>query len=348
MSSNLPIIQPQVIENRIFTIRGVQVMLDSHLAEMYGVETKVFNQAVKRNLSRFPEQFMFQLNDAEWDSLRYQIGTLDNLRSQIVTSNSEPLRSQNASLDLRYQIGTSSSESLRSQFATLDDLRSQNATSSEKRGGRRYLPYVFTEQGVAMLSAVLRSETAVNVSIQIMNAFVEMRKLIAGNATIFQRLDRVELRQIEADDKFERIFRALESHEPMPEQGIFFDGQTFDAYNFVADLIRSAEKSIILIDNYIDESVLLLLTKRKHGVKAVIYTKISKVLELDVAKHNSQYEPIELKEFALSHDRFLMLDDKELYHIGASLKDLGKKWFGFSKMETETISVLNKLQGNNK
>lgn len=316
MSDKAQEIQQQTIENRIFTIRGVQVMLDSHLAEMYGVDTKVLNQAVKRNKERFPEQFMFQITEVEFE----------NLRSQFATS---------------------SSESLRSQFVT--------SSSSTKHGGRRYLPYVFTEQGIAMLSAVLRSETAVMVSIQIMNAFVQMRKFISDNASIFHRLDRLEhrqiesevkseQRQIESEEKFERVFRALESHEVKQEKGIFFDGQMFDAYSFVSDLIRSAEKSIIVIDNYIDESVLLLLTKRNEGVKAVIYTKVNRVLELDVAKHNSQYEPIALKDFALSHDRFLIVDERELYHIGASLKDLGKKWFAFSKMEAEAFSVLNKLQ----
>lgn len=182
-----------------------------------------------------------------------------------------------------------------------------------------------------------------------------MRKFIADNAMVFHRLERLELRQIEVDakseqrhieseEKFERIFTALESHIPKQEKGVFFDGQMFDAYTFVSDLVRSAQKSIILIDNYVDDSILVLLTKRKQGVKAVIYTKTSKVLELDVAKHNTQYEPIDLYNFTQSHDRFLIIDDTELYHIGASLKDLGKKWFAFSKMDAEALTLLNKLQ----
>ena len=198
-------------------------MLDSHLAELYGVETKVFNQAVKRNINRFPDYFRFQLTSDEW----------------------ELLRSQNVTLE--------SSENLRSQNVTIEDRRGKH---------RKYLPYVFTEQGVAMLSSVLRSETAVKVSIQIMQAFVGMRKFIAENASIFQRLDRVELKQLETDEKFDKLFDALQKNDLQPKQGIFYDGQVFDAYVFAADLIKTAKKSIILIDNYVDESVLQLFTKR--------------------------------------------------------------------------------------
>lgn len=225
-------------------------------------------------------------------------------------------------------------------------LRSQNVTLKKGRGQhRKYLPYVFTEQGVAMLSTVLRSETAVKVSIQIMQAFVEMRKIILSNAALFQRLDRMELKQTEADQKFEQIFRALESKSKEPEKGIFFDGQVFDAYVFVSGLIKQVEKSLVLIDNYVDESVLMLLAKRAKGIKATIYTKqISQQLEADLKKHNAQYPAIEIKTLANSHDRFLMIDDKELYHIGASLKDLGKKWFAFSKMNSLTNEVMNKLK----
>lgn len=176
-----------------------------------------------------------------------------------------------------------------------------------------------------------------------MNAFVEMRKFITVNAALFQRLESVEHKQLEADDKFERIFRALESPGTKPENGIFFDGQVFDAYIFISDLIRSAQTSISLIDNYIDERVLLLLTKRKPGVKATIYTKPDKALQLDVNKHNSQYTPVEIKELTVSHDRFLIIDEKEFYHIGASLKDLGKKWFAFSKMDAGSLVLLEKI-----
>ncbi len=204
-------------------------------------------------------------------------------------------------------------------------------------------PFAFNEQGVAMLSAVLHSETAVKVSIQIMNAFVEMRKFIQGNASLFQRIERVELKQSEAEHKFEHIFQALESHESKPGNGIFFDGQIFDAYIFISDLIRSAQESINLVDNYIDETVLLLLTKRRAGIKATIYTKPGKALQQNLDKHNSQYEPIELKVLMASHDRFLIVDEKEVYHIGASLKDLGKKWFAFSRIDTGDLLLLEKM-----
>jgi phage regulator Rha-like protein len=294
MEENNTIIKQNDIENRIFTIRGSQIMLDTHLAEMYGVPTKVLNQAVKRNIERFPEPFRFQLTEVELNNV--------NLKSQFVTSSSE-------------------------------------------HGGRRTLPYAYTEQGVAMLSAVLHSETAVKVSIRIIQAFVEMRKMVLGNATLFQRLDRMELKQLETDQKFEQVFKALESRNPIPEKGIFFDGQVFDAWTFISDLIRSAKISLVLIDNYVDDTVLKLFTKRNKGVSATIYTKaISKQLATDLQKHNKQYEPIAIEEFSASHDRFLLIDETELYHIGASLKDLGKKWFAFSKMETQTLEMLNLLK----
>ncbi|MDP3292370.1 MAG: ORF6N domain-containing protein [Sulfuricurvum sp.] len=300
------------IKNKIYTIRGLQVMLDRDLAELYDVETKVFNQAIKRNSDRFPQNFMFQLTEEEHQ----------NLRSQIVTS------------------------SLRSQIVTLDEqdsLRSQNATL--EHGGRRYLPYVFTEQGVAMLSAVLRSQTAIQMSIHIINAFVEMRKFISNNALIFQRLDSLEQKQSKTDEKVEAIFNAIEDKSIKPKQGIFYDGQVYDAYLFVSDLIKSAKESIILIDNYIDESVLTLLSKRDANVKATIYTKdITKQLELDLQKYNAQYPKIEIKRFDSSHDRFLLIDNIEVYHIGASLKDLGKKWFAFSKLDMGVLNILEKLE----
>lgn len=282
------------IETRIFTIRDVQVMLDVHLAELYQVETKVFNQAVKRNLERFPEAFRFQLTKSEWEILR----------SQFVTSN--------------------------------EDL--------EKGKYRRYMPYAFTEQGIAMLSAVLRSDVAVQVSIKIMQAFVQMRHTLLNNAGVIQRLENVERKQIEMSGQLEQVFLALEGNKPRT-QGIFFDGETFDAYAFVADLVRKAESSIILIDNYLDDSVLTLFSKRKLGVNVTLYTKtISRQLALDLERYNSQYEPITIKPFSQSHDRFLILDRTELYHIGASLKDLGKKWFAFSKMDLSTSKILEQLE----
>ena len=282
-------INRQEIENRIFTIRGVQVMLDRDLALFYDVKSIRLREQVKRNRSRFPEDFMFQLTEDE------------------------------ASL-----------------------MVSQNAIPSKQHMGG-YLPYVFTEQGVAGVSAILKSEKAVDVSIKIIRAFIAMRKFIINNAALFQRLDKVELKQIEVDQKFEKLFKALDNNE-IPERGIFFDGQIFDAYTLIADIIRKAKTSIVLIDNYVDDTVLNLFTKRKERVDLTIYTKnISRQLALDLDKHNAQYEPIIIKEFKDAHDRFLILDNKTVYHFGASLKDLGKKWFAFSKMETTALDMLNKL-----
>ena len=287
--SNSVVIKDKDIQNSIYTIRGVQVMLDEALAEMYGVETRVLNQAVKRNIGRFPAEFMYPLTEDE----------VKNLRSQIVTSS---------------------------------------------YGGRRYFPNAFTEQGVAMLSAVLRSDTAVKISVQIMQAFVGMRRFLLTNAQVFQRLDSLELKQIHTDQKIDKALAALENRELQPKQGIFFDGQVFDAWQFVSKLVKSAEKSIVLIDNYVDESILTLFAKRKRGVSVEIYTKkITKQMELDVRKFNEQYPPLEIKELAASHDRFLIIDKNTVYHIGASLKDLGKKWFAFSRMDMEATRMLDRL-----
>ena len=195
-----------------------------------------------------------------------------------------------------------------------------------------------------MLSAILRTEAAIKVSIQIMNAFISMRKFIHANAELFKRMELVENKQTETDRKFDQVFKALETHKNEHVNGVFFDGQIFDAYVFVSELIRSAKHSILLIDNYIDESILLMLTKRNNGVKATIYTRLQKSVLLDVEKHNKQYEPVEIKELTISHDRFIILDEKELYHIGASLKDLGKKWFAFSRLNAETIKLLDNLE----
>ena len=295
------------IKNKIFTIRGLQVMLDRDLAELYEVETKVFNQAVKRNENRFPDDFRFQLSESEYQ----------NLRSQFVTSSEQ--------------------NSLRSQSVTLKSNRGKHT---------KYLPYVFTEQGVSMLSAVLKSDIAVDISVKIIRSFVNMRKLISNNALIFQRLKTLEQKQFTNDEKFNKLFEAIEEKSIKPTQGIFYDGEVYDAYLFVSDLIKSAKESIVLVDNYLDESVLTMLSKRQTDVTAAIYTKnITAQLELDIKKHNAQYPKITLKKFDASHDRFLILDGKELYHIGASLKDLGKKWFAFSKFDIESFDILKRLEG---
>jgi len=290
-------LQPSNIQNKIYTIRGLQIMIDTDLSLLYGVETKVMNQAVKRNKERFPETFRFQLTDIEYK---------DCSRSQIVTLNEE--------------------------------------TKTKRGQNIKYLPYAFTEQGIAMLSAVLRSETAINTSIQIINAFVEMRKFILNNAQLFQRIETVEHKQIETDKRIDQILNALDSGTTKPKQGIFYNGQIFDAWLFVSDLIITANKSLVIVDNYVDESVLVLLTKRKPNVRATIYTqKVSKQFQLDIEKHNAQYEAVEMKEFKQSHDRFLIIDDTDIYHFGASLKDLGKKWFAFSKFERGAVEMLGKL-----
>ena len=301
---------PEVIniQPMIKLIRGQQVMLDNDLATLYGVETRALNQAVKRNINRFPDDFMFQLRKEE----------LDNLISQNVTSSREEL----------------------------DNLISQNATSSW--GGTRKLPYAFTEQGIAMLSSVLKSQTAVEVNIRIMRAFIAMRRFIATNAQLFQRLETIEYHQLEmkqhqkvTDRRIDEVFKRLDAGIP-PMQGIFYDGQVFDAYRFVSDLIRKAKQSIVLIDNYVDDTVLALLDKRIKGVSATIYTHhVSNQFQLDVDRHNAQYPHIEIKQFNKAHDRFLLIDD-EVYHIGASIKDLGKKWIGFTFMRDIAATELIK------
>ena len=289
------------VESLIRVIRGQQVMLDRDLAELYGVETRRLNEQVKRNIERFPEDFMFQLTKEEFE----------NWKSQFATSNSIVM-------------------------------------------GARKRPYAFTEQGVAMLSGVLKSSTAVEANIRIMRAFVSMRHFMVNNAAIFQRLETIEFNQLESnkvqakilahqevqDHRIDEIFRRLDEGMYKPKQGIFFDNQIYDAYSFVSELVKSAKQRIILIDNYVDETVLTLLDKRGENVSATIYTQqVSRQFRLDVDRHNCQYPPIEVDVFRRSHDRFLCIDDT-VYHVGASIKDLGKKWFAFSKMEDFKLEEL--------
>ena len=223
--------------------------------------------------------------------------------------------------------------------------RSQFVTSNSEKMGLRYFPYAFTEQGVAMLSTVIRSETAIKVSIQIMETFVRIRKQIHTNDELIHRLIFLEKKQNITDEKVDLILKSLESDTQQNSKGIFFEGQLFDAYVFANDLIKSGKHSIILIDNYVDETTLLMLSKRNPTCKAIIYTpKINAQLQLDLAKHNEQYPTIEIKTLKSAHDRFLILDEKELFHIGASLKDLGKKWFAFSKINEFLMEVLKRLK----
>ena len=279
------------IESMIHVIRDKQVMLDRDLAALYGIETKVLNQAVKRNAERFPDDFMFQLTKDE----------------ALFT---------------------------RSQFVTMKSGRGSNI---------KYLPFAFTESGIAMLSSVLRSPTAIEVNIRIMRAFVAMRHFLANNAQVFQRLANIEYHQIETDRRIDEVFKRLDANT-QPQQGIFYDGQVFDAYQFVCDLVRKAMKSIVLIDNYVDDTVLTLLDKRADNVTATIYTQhISQQLQLDINRHNTQYPAINVEHFNRAHDRFLLIDD-EVYHIGASIKDLGKKWFAFTLMQDiTTTELINKI-----
>ena len=275
----------EFIENRIFLLRNKHVMLDRDLAFLYDVETKVLNQAVKRNIERFPENFRFQLSDRERDELITNCDRLNVLKHSSVN------------------------------------------------------PFVFTEQGVAMLSAVLKSDIAIRTSIRIIDAFVAMRSFLMNHASIFQRIERIEMKQLKTDKKVDAIFDRLRGSEEVVE-GIFFNGQIFDAYAFIAGLIRQAKVRIAIIDNYIDESVLVQLAKRTPGVKADIYSgKIDRQLRQDVEKHNAQYPGVTLHSYQKAHDRFVIVDE-DVYHVGASLKDLGKKLFAFSKMDVMTGTEL--------
>ncbi len=249
---------------------------------------------------------------------------------------------------MRFQFGASSSkESLRFQFGTLEkeeSLRSQIVTLEDSRGKhRKYLPYVFTEQGVSMLSAVLRSDIAIKVSIQIIEAFVSMRKFISNNALVFQKLDLLEQKQFRTDAKIEQVLNALENKTQKPNEGIFFDGQIYDAYAFIDDLLKSAKSEVTLIDNYIDDTVFTLFSKYQNLTFKIYTQTISKQLGLDYQKYKAQYQNIELEEFKKAHDRFLIIDSTEIYRIGASLKDLGKKWFAFSRFEMGALEILGRL-----
>ena len=284
------LVKTENIQNLIFTLRDLQVMLDRDLAKLYQVETRVLKQAVKRNSDRFPDDFMFEITD---DEINFMV--------------------------------------------------SQNVIPSKQHlGGAK--PYVFTEQGVSMLSSVLKSKIAIDVNIAIFRAFAKMRNFLIQNAAVFQKLGYIEQKLLQYDENFEKVFKAIESKDIKPKQGIFYNGQIFDAYEFIASLIKEAKNSIVLIDNYIDESVLTLFSKNQN-IEVTIYTKkITRQLKLDLEKYNNQYKPLSIKKFTRSHDRFLIIDNKEIYHFGASLKDLGKKWFAFSRFDINAIEILNKLK----
>ena len=272
------------IESLIRVIRGQQVMLDSDLAMLYNVETKRLKEQVNRNLERFPDDFLFKLTREEYNSLR----------SQIATSNKKD-------------------NPLRSQFVT-----------SNGRGGNRYLPYAFTRNSIAMLSSVLRSDTAVEVNIRIMRAFTMIPQLVNHNTQIIQRIFNIERHQIETDEKIGVILERIEEISPklLPEQ-VFPTGCVWDAWTYISDLVRSAQQRIVLIDNYMDDRVLSMFTKREDGVSATIYTRYNEQFLTDLQKHNAQYPEIEFIQLPhRNHDRFLIIDDK-VYLLGASLKDMG-------------------------
>ena len=283
------IINENNIKDKIYTIRNLQVMLDKDLAELYGVETKHINQAVRNNQDKFQDDFYFELSDYEFE-----------------------------------------------------DLRSKNLTANFSK--TRINPKVFTEQGIYMLATILKSKIASQVTVYIIKTFANLRKIISQNISMFERFERVEQRLNIHDKNFDRLFEALEDKTLKAKQGIFYDGQIFDAYVFVNDLLKLATTEIILIDNYIDETVFTIFSKYPN-IRIKIYTQnISKQLKLDFEKYSKQYQNIELKEFKNSHDRFLIIDKKNIYHLGASLKDLGKKWFAFSKFEMNTFDVLDRLK----
>ncbi|MDO5425121.1 MAG: ORF6N domain-containing protein [Eubacteriales bacterium] len=290
------------IKSMIYVIRNQQVMIDSDLAILYQVETGRLNEAVKRNISRFPERFRFQLTKEEYKN-----------------------------------------------------LKSQSAISSLNRngntyGGRRTLPYAFTEQGIAMLSTVLRSEVAIQTSIRIMDAFVEMRRFIANNAQLFERISNVELKQLEyqrqTDEKLEQIFEYISEHEES-SQKVFFDGQIYDAFSLIVSLIQKAENEITLIDGYVDVGTLNLLSKKNENVSVTIYTQQrTRLTKTDTENFNAQYPTLEVKYTKVFHDRFLILDRKTAYHVGASLKDAGKKCFGITLIQDAGIirDILQRLE----
>ena len=288
------------IKNLIYVIRGQQVMLDSDLALLYQVETKALNRAMKRNESRFPEDFCFQLTELEFENLRCQFGT--------------------SSLEMG------------------------------NYGGRRYLPYVFTEQGISMLSAILRSETAVKVSVQIMRTFVEMRRFMANNSLVINRINELEVKQLsyqkDTDEKFNKVFQYISEHEEV-SQRIFFEGQIYDAFSLLTELVSKAEKEIILIDNYVDVVTLNILAKKQENVKVQIYTvKRTRLSPTDINNFNKQYPVLGVDYTGEFHDRFLILDGTLAYHVGASLKDAGKKCFAINRIEDRAniIDILNRIK----
>ena len=296
------------IESLIRTIRGQKVMLDSDLAMLYGVENKRLNEQVKRNKNRFPEDFMFQLETKEWNLLKSQI------EAKKLPGNEE-----------------------------ITNLKSQIATSSW--GGSRKRPFVFTRNGIGMLSSVLRSETAVEVNIRIMRAFTAIPDIVNNNMLMMQRILHIEQHQTETDEKVNQIITTIEKRIPeqQPEH-VFATGCVWDAWAYVSDLVRSAKRRIVLIDNFVDDRVLSLFDKRAEGVEATIHTRYSETFQTDLKKHNDQYREIKFVQLPhKNHDRFLMIDD-DVYLLGASVKDMGVGLCAVTKLQVSPETILELLK----
>lgn len=278
------------IKNLIYTIRGMQVMLDSDVANLFKYTTKNINKSVKNNAEKFPEYYCFQLTTKEYNFL----------------------------ITRRY-----------------------NITKIGRSNNRKYLPNVFTEYGITMLAALLKSEVAVNISIKIVNIFMQMRKNFSENNQVFERLTSLEYKLLEQEKKINNILGELKFEENI-KQKIFFKGQIYDAYSIIIDIIKSANKKILIIDNYIDDNVLKMLSKKKKDVEVTILTSIkSNIEKLDIKKFNKEYPILKLEKTNKFHDRFIIVDNKEMYHLGASIKDLGKKCFGINKIED--VKIVEKI-----
>ena len=296
------------IESFIRTIRGQKVMVDFDLAMLYGVQNKRLNEQVKRNIKRFPDDFMFQLTKEEWNILKSQIATAK--------------QSDNQSNGI---------------------LKSQNATSSW--GGTRKLPYAFTREGIGMLSSVLGSDTAIEMNIRIMRVFTAAHQIMENNAILFQKVLHIEQHQLETDEKIEHILTKMEESSPklLPEQ-IFQTGCVWDAWAFVSDLVRSAKQRIELIDNFVDDRVLSLLMKRGKGVSATIHSRFTKDFLTDLEKHNTQYDEVKFVQLPhKNHDRFLIIDDS-VYLLGASVKDMGNGLCAVTKLQALPETILGMLK----
>ena len=309
------------IESLIRTIRGQKVMFDSDLAMLYGVTTSRLNEQVKRNINRFPDDFMFQVTKEEWNALRSQIVTLEDLKSQNVISKS---------------VDEETNERLTSQIATLKNGRGQH---------RKFLPHVFTRNGIGMLSSVLRSETAVGVNIRIMRAFTAIPDIVNNNVLMMQRILNIEQHQTETDEKVNKIITTIEKRIPeqLPEQ-IFGTGCVWDAWAYVSDLVRRAKQRIVLIDNFVDDRVLSLLDKRGDDVEATIHSRYYESFQTDLKKHNEQYREIKFVQLPhRNHDRFLIIDG-DVYFLGASVKDMGVSLCAVKKLQASPETILQLLK----